>query len=304
MPTPKLSVAKHRRIHELAAEGLGRNQISRKLRVSLGTVSNFIRKPLPAPDPTEGIPERVPLRDESDFDLRGDNRVLILSDIHFPEQEKRAIDAAISYGRANDANLVILNGDIFDCHEISRFDKDPRAKRYVEELKIGRPFFPYLRSQFPKARIVYKEGNHEERLEKYIVPRAPALLELECLSWPSLLGLRDSGVDWLGDKRKIGLGKLSVFHGHELGGGGECVHPAKRLFDKAGESSLAGHHHRKDEYHKRTASGKEIATWVTGCLCHTRPYWLKYNNWTNGFAFVRTYKDGSFEPVENRRVLL
>src|SRR5258707_9221301 len=84
---------------------------------------------------------------------------LILSDCHFPYHDPLTIELAIANARRRKVAGVLLNGDMMDSHGLSKFDKDPSAPRYAEEIKVGKGFFTYLRSRLPNARIVFKEGN-------------------------------------------------------------------------------------------------------------------------------------------------
>ena len=110
----------------------------------------------------------------NDFTLPSDaNHILVLSDIHFPYHDEEALGTAIQYGIQQQVNTILLNGDILDFYQLSRFDKDPSKPKMQVELEQGRWFMKALRTAFPKARIYYKIGNHEERLEKWLRLKAP-----------------------------------------------------------------------------------------------------------------------------------
>ena len=57
---------------------------------------------------------------------KGQNNILILSDIHFPYQDNKALELALNYGLENNVNDIYLNGDIGDFYQCSRFTKDRR----------------------------------------------------------------------------------------------------------------------------------------------------------------------------------
>lgn len=230
-------------------------------------------------------------------------RWLVLADVHVPNHDRRVLETAIADARRRGVAGVLLNGDVLDSHEISDHDKDPSAPRYVEEIQIGRQLFEWLRDRLPKARIIYKEGNHEERCTRYILRRAPALFGLEGLNLPSFLELGDLGVEWIGEKRVVKLGKLNVIHGHEYPGGVVApASPARGLYLKAKSVALCGHHHRTSEYHDANINGRPEAAWSVGCACNLHPQYRPINAWNHGYAFVELSGDGAFE-VENRRVL-
>ncbi len=227
---------------------------------------------------------------------------LILSDIHCPYHDRTTIELAVTEAKRRGVVGVILNGDTLDSHEVSRHDKDPGAPRYVEEIEVTRKLLKYIRGQLPKAEMVLKEGNHEERLNAYIIQRAPALFGLEGIDIPSLLHLKDIGAEWITGKRVIGLGKLNVIHGHEFPGGCTSpVNPARGLYLKARSVAICGHHHQVSEHHARNIRGQAEAAWSLGCACFLYPRYMPLNNWGHGFAFVELSKDGSFS-VDNKRV--
>lgn len=88
------------------------------------------------------------------------SRTLIISDLHIPYHDTNAIKLAIKYGKQKNVNCILINGDLIDFHNQSRFEKDPRARSTHEELEAARQFLRELRRHFPNAQIVYKYGNH------------------------------------------------------------------------------------------------------------------------------------------------
>jgi hypothetical protein len=90
-------------------------------------------------------------------------RVLVLSDIHIPYHDEKALDAALKAGDAVNPDVVLLNGDMVDFHGISRYQSDPRKRSLKVEIDSMRQFLGHLRARFKKARILFKLGNHEER---------------------------------------------------------------------------------------------------------------------------------------------
>lgn len=226
---------------------------------------------------------------------------LVLGDCHMPHHDDATVKLAVDEAKRLKVSGILLNGDLLDSGEISFHEKHASCPKYADELAMGNEFLKHLRSAFPKARIIYKEGNHEERLDRYVIARAPALGGVPGLDLPSFLKMNDLGVEWVSDCRIIRLGKLSVIHGHEYRGAGG-VSPARWLYLKAGDCALCGHFHRTSEHHSKRITGYQPATWSVGCACYMNPEWLPENEWNHGFATVEMSKDGSFE-VRNRRII-
>lgn len=225
---------------------------------------------------------------------------LVLGDVHLPYHDPSTVEAAVAEARRRKAVGVLLNGDILDSHEISTHDRDPSAPRYRAEIECCRQFLAWLRARLPRADILYKEGNHDARLRRYIATRAEALFDLPGVSVPELVGLADIGGHWIADKRTVKLGKLHVLHGHEFRGGGG-VNPARWLFLRAVATSLCGHFHRTSEHHERTLAGKTFGVWSVGCACYLSPGYDPNNKWNHGYGIVDVASDGTFH-VDNRRL--
>ena len=233
---------------------------------------------------------------------KGQNNILILSDIHFPYQDNKALELALNYGLEHKVNAVYLNGDIADFYQCSRFTKDRRLRDMAGELEMVRNFLKQLQDLF-KCPIYYKIGNHEKRYEDYLMIKAPELLGIDDFKLEQLLRFREFGVTLVKDKQMALAGKLPILHGHEwFGGFAPPVNPARGLYMKAKESCIVGHHHRTSEHTEKTLSGDVTTTWSTGCLCGLEPEYAPYNNYNHGFAHVKVSKDGNY-VLKNIRII-
>jgi len=233
---------------------------------------------------------------------RGQNNILVLSDIHLPYHDNKALELALNYGIENKVNAVYLNGDTIDMYQASRFIKDRRLRDLAGELEMTREFLKTLQEQF-KCPIYFKIGNHEARWEQFLMLKAPELLGIDDFKLEQILRFREFGITLVKDKQIAMAGKLPILHGHEwYGGFAPPVNPARGLFLKAKESALVGHHHRTSEHTEKTLSGQVVTTWSTGCLCGLEPEYAPYNNYNHGFAHIKTDKEGNYE-LKNIRII-
>ncbi len=258
---------------------------------------------LPEPMPEGGgpeLPDPVPQSYEP-FRIDTAGRWLILSDTHMPYHDKRTIMEAVGEAKRVGATGILLNGDILDCYQLSSHFKEPDKGRFKEEIEVGKAFLDWLRAQFPKARIVFKEGNHDERLRRYLAERAPALFGIDEVDLRNILGLANRGIEWVGDKRVIQLGKLPVVHGHEFRGGGG-VNPARWLFLRAVSTALCGHFHRTSEHNEQGLDMRLHGVWSVGCACFLYPQYDPNNKWNHGYALADVAADGTFQ-ITNRKIL-
>jgi len=222
-------------------------------------------------------------------------RILIISDIHFPFQNDKALNKALQIGKDNKVSKIILNGDIIDFHSISRFEKNPKERNLRQEIETTRNFLYSLRKQFPKIEILYKIGNHEKRLTSYLWSKAEEFSDLPELSLERLLHFKENNIQYYPKDKVIKLGKLSVIHGHELSTGICSVYPSRSLFLGSNTSCIAGHCHRQSSFVKRTLNGNIIKTFTVGCLCNLIADYSTYNDWTNGCAIVELFNNDDFE---------
>jgi predicted phosphodiesterase len=232
------------------------------------------------------------------------NMVLgILSDIHFPYQSNEALTIALDKCKKDKVTHLLLNGDLIDCHEISTFDKDPNKRHFYEEIKVVNSFFETLKKKFPGVKIIFKEGNHEERFLRYMRRKAPELLGFEIMNFPHLLKLKEKGIDFVASKRIIRAGKLNIIHGHEFGQQiFSPVNPARGFFLKAKTNVIGGHHHQASSHSANDLTRHSLIAVSTGCLCELNPEYRPINEWSHGFAIVR-FKENKWFNINNYKII-
>jgi predicted phosphodiesterase len=299
----KRSKEKKEKIRKAAKGGGSFEDIGRRAGVSHDQARRVILKDRDAPEPPPKksviLPQSVKL-DYDSFNINDAGTWGIISDIHIPCHDRTTLELFSNECRKRAVRGIIINGDMLDSHEISDHDKDPSMPRYRLELDLARDFIAWLRERHPQARIIFKHGNHEERLQRYIFNRAPALEGLEGVNLRAWLHLDNEGVEDLPGKRVIHLGKLHVVHGHEYRGGGG-VNPARWLFLRARSVAVCGHFHRTSEHHERNIAMKYEAAWSMGCACFLHPQYAPLNSWNHGWGMCEVFNDGNF-AFENKRV--
>lgn len=248
------------------------------------------------------IPE-TDMDDWTPYKLKeGKYRILLLSDIHFPYHDPNALNLAFEYAEKVGFDTIILNGDTLDFHGASRFVKDPRKRDLFGEINMCREFLQDVRAYYPDKRIIFKEGNHDERWQMFLFTHAPQFAKFAQFRLCNMLECEQNNIEYIEDKRPIKAGKLNIVHGHEMGGSVfSPVNPARGLYLRAKESSICGHHHRTSEHTEQTINGSVVGTWSTGCLSELHPAYLPINNWNLGFAMVDV--DGDEFHVSNKKII-
>ena len=235
--------------------------------------------------------------------LTGPIKLGVFSDLHIPYHNPQAVEVAMAHLKKQKCNILLINGDLGDFYACSRHEKDPR-RRLADELDSIRQFLFWLRSQFPRQRILYKIGNHETNLERYLMREAPVLLGVPDFTIRDVLKLDSFQIEVVESLQLIQAGKLSIYHGHELPQGmSSPVNPARGLWMRVQETILCGHWHRTSEHTETTGISRKVSScWSVGCLCDLSPDYAIVNRWNHGFAIVDIDKDGSFE-VHNHKII-
>jgi predicted phosphodiesterase len=250
-------------------------------------------------------PFKLPESFEESFEpyIISQSKTLIISDLHFPYQNNQAITAAIKYGLKEKVTCILINGDLLDFASISRHEKDWRQRSVYEEFESVRDFLRMLRKTFPKAKIIFKEGNHDERWEKWLYVKAPELFDDPEYKLEVRLRLGELKIDIVKDRRPVKIGKLTVLHGHEMAGTSGGVNPARSTFTKTLESVLIGHFHKSSSHSESSMWGDLKVTESVGCLCGLHPQFMRVNKWNFGFAIVDlNIKTGEY-LVGNKKII-
>lgn len=249
------------------------------------------------------LPDSLITYKEDFFLPRECKSILVLSDIHLPYYSKESVLTAIEFGLENDIDTIYLNGDIVDFHSVSRFETNPNERNLMQEIEISRAFFKYLRNVFPTQKIIWKQGNHEERWNSFLTSKASELFNLDVLRLDKLFKTDNLDIELVDGKTFAHFGNLTVIHGHELPRGiGSPVNPARGLYMKAKENALCGHHHQTSEHTEKSINGKIISCWTTGCLSSLRPDYAPINKYNHGFAHVQMINEKEFE-VRNYKII-
>ena len=250
---------------------------------------------------------RIKLRDAQIEDLASQkfvkpNGTLLLFDVHIPHHDTVAINIAIDYAKKHfSIQHIIFGGDLLDCEALSRFEKSKDTRKFSDEIYAANSFLREIIAEFPGVNMTYIMGNHEERIEKYILKNAPELAELPGFALPDLLDFSGKGIQ-LVDNRKELEDKGSAFryhgwsilHGHELG---ICpvTDPARRYLERAKSNVIVGHIHKTDSRIMTTLDGQIIKCCSVGTLAKRNPKYMPFNAWIQGFA-VMEHSDSWYMP--------
>ena len=110
-------------------------------------------------------PYNLPTSDETVYEpfvLSGHKRIAVLSDMHIPYHSMSALTAAIDFCKKDKPDACLLNGDVLDMFQLSKFSRDPRKRHFAEELKAMEQLLAVLQKTL-KCQMYFKYGNHSKR---------------------------------------------------------------------------------------------------------------------------------------------
>lgn len=235
--------------------------------------------------------------------LTSPGKWLVIGDLHIPFHDRRALLTALEYGVKVGCKHICINGDAFDNPRLSRWDRPPNTLDPQRDLDIGRPILKQMAAAFP-GEHVFKVGNHDAWYEIYLAQHAPELANCKHFRIAEFLGLKELGFQMIASKQEYSLGKLSMYHGHELPKGlTDPVNVARGVFLRVQEAALVGHWHRTSHHVETSArKGRIVATYSVGCLCNLKPSYAPVNKWNAGFAVIDLDDSGLYQ-VENKIIL-
>jgi len=191
-------------------------------------------------------------------------RVGIINDLHIPYHSHKAISLALTVFKDAKVNEIILNGDVLDFYTInSHGAKHPDIKETLEtELEAGKEFLVKLRKMFPDEKITFLYGNHEFRLDRFVMKECPHFWNI--LRLENQLGLEKLRINWLPYQEVYSLNKkLKVVHSPPSYG----VNGARTsLLKKIDVSYIYGCTHRVQHSCVTGDSGEVYHAWFNGWL--------------------------------------
>lgn len=200
-------------------------------------------------------------------------KVVHLCDQHFPFQSKGAIRRSLAVVREIAPDIVVLGGDVVDCHAISRYRiRQDRFNSLQREFSTALNYLEQLVLAAPsRAQFHLTLGNHEERVAKYLDRNAPGLATLKDLTVEHLLKCDDLGIKVHEYGDGVTFGDLYFTHGSIVRKwGGSSV---RGMLESCGCSVAMGHSHRLASVSVR--QGPRIITgYESGCLCVPKQHYM------------------------------
>lgn len=220
--------------------------------------------------------------------------VLVGSDFHDIDCDDFMLSVFIATAKRLQPDIIILNGDVFDCYDSSKYDKDVRQLKIVERFDyVKKRIFGPLRAACPKAQIDFILGNHEIRIVSILASKTPnlrvLLSDVMGLTLADVFGVKDFKINLIS---KLDLAAFTVHDKkNELKKNFRVYYDcfvAGHFKDLGyGMSGVSGHCHRPaTETFTNLIRGK--CSWVeTGCMCITDAEYVQHRDkWTQSFLIA------------------
>lgn len=177
-------------------------------------------------------------------------RILFVPDTHRPYHDERAWQTMLRACRKFAPHIVVVLGDFADCFSISAHDKDPgRQDTFEDEIADTNKGLDELEAAAPIAERYFVGGNHEYRLDRFLMTNAPPLFSM--LKIEKLLRLKDRGWHYTPYQRSLKIGKLYITH--DEGNAGPHAHERARSTFEG--NAVIGHTHRMAISYRGNAKG-------------------------------------------------
>ena len=223
-------------------------------------------------------------------------RLLVVSDIHFGQEDQDAVKTFLYAQKHIPVDLIILLGDIFEFYGLSTFAKNPQlmAKSLQSEIDAYTEFMDELDNiETPKISAI---GNHELRYLRHLEAN------------PYLYAVSDYTLDKIMKVDKYKLlpmvdqiifsedsdmitpnPTLVLMHGTKAqkhGGTSARLQSENYGYINYGQ----GHSHKLSVVQRRTLRGI-ISVFETGCLATLNPEWVNFPDYNQGFMYVQIVGD-------------
>jgi predicted phosphodiesterase len=272
----------------------------KKSKIKLNVETEYYRA-----EPRPMNPYSLPDTDETEykpFIFPHHDKIGILSDIHLPYHNLDALSEALTYLKKNKVDAVLLNGDTLDCHQLSRFTKDPKKRDFKYELDSLKFFIDKL-DEILGCKIYFKIGNHEARYQNFLLQKASELIGVEEFEFSNIIKAKEKGITMIESNQYMKMNDLNGIHGHEyIGGISAPVNVARGLYLRGKVSAFQGHNHSTSEHTETDMNGRITTTWSIGCLSELHPAYMPLNKWNHGCAMVELDKNGTDYQFHNKRI--
>lgn len=223
--------------------------------------------------------------------------ILAIGDIHLPYANMRSLRRVVDLATEIKPHIIIQIGDLYDLYSFSRFPRSLNHLTPKAELEWARSdamdMWERLRKAAPAAKRFQLKGNHDERVSKIVIAKAPEIEHL--LDVHSIFKFKD--VETVESERdELILGDILFMHGFRSKLGQHTVHNNM--------NTVCGHTHQGGVVYQRLGK-KTIWELNCGFIADTNSHVMSYtrqrhiSKWTQGVGLIDE-NGPRFIPFENK----
>jgi len=226
---------------------------------------------------------------------------VFLPDTHGNLVDSKALQAFLSDLAYLSPREIYMMGDHLDCggwlaaHHTLGFIPETE-NTFEADVDAANSLLDEVQRICPKSKIWYLEGNHEERIEKWIITavmrhgKDAAFLRSLC-GPEAVLHLAERNIPYITKGKTydgcrvqgtIRAGNVYVTHGTRHG-----KNAANAMLQRFGASVVFGHVHKLMAAADRNVKDGEIGAWSVGHLSRQQPLWRHGDptDWSQGYGF-------------------
>jgi len=227
-------------------------------------------------------------------------RTMVIGDIHIPFEDKKNLELCLRIAEDIKINRLILNGDVLDMYGCNLHGpKHPNIATTLEdEMIAGREFFEKLRKRFPDIEIIYSLGNHEKRLDRFIIQNAKALWGL--LTIQNFINFKKLDIKVHPYNEPLQIEKSNCWTQHSPRSYSSAMANLKTKLD---QTFIYGCTHREGDAHMTGGSGEVYSSYFNGWLgsateteehAEVFSYVKGHSNWQSSLILVTVINEVEF----------
>ncbi len=236
---------------------------------------------------------------------------LIASDFHAPRQHEASCEIFYQLIEYIDPIKVFLLGDLMTLDNFSRFDKDPTAPTWFEDVaQAGKVLANVMQAASDDTELLWFAGNHEQRFQKHLLRHDTWLYE--ALNIPKLFTIAEPGKHTAVLDRFTYITEAEKFY-EDLNLVIKHGNKARKHSTVSGRAELealwlsviVGHCHRLGIMRRssgRSRYKKEQTAFAveTGCMCDYDQHYTEghTNDWQHGFIVLTIDRSDESPVVE------
>lgn len=209
--------------------------------------------------------------------------ILFIPDCHIPNHDEKAWGLLLRVGLALKPKHIVILGDFADGETLSAHPATQPGERDFEvEVNAIKSCLDQLDS-LGAGNKIYVSGNHEFRLDRYLMEHAPMLFR--SITWQNTLGLYERNWNWVPYRKSTKIGKLHLTH--DTGNAGMNAHRTSAA--AFGGSVVIGHTHRMSYEVRGRFDGTPYLAAMLGWLGDAEKaaaymHEAKASDWVKGFG--------------------